>query len=245
MNWRWLSRLAEIVFGAAGWVVMGLVGVPCWLLVLTLPKLSWRWRVTWAAVHSLSVGLRIPVKVSGPRPAPGKPAVIVANHGSIVDSFVLFGALPDPVVFVAGGDLATHPITGPFLRRLGAVFVRAEGSLDRSLVRAALEELAGLARAGERLVFFPEGGLNPEPTLRRFQLGAFVVAGEAGSPVVPVAIRGTRGVLPPGARLPRRRHVEVRFGEPIEPPQPGWQAAHDVARQARTAVEALLGGAGE
>lgn len=232
--------MGEVVYGAAGWAVMGLVGVPCWLLVLGLPKLSWRWRVTWAAVHSLSVGLGIPVKVTGERPVPGKPAVIVANHNSIFDSFVLFGAFPDPVVFVAGGDLARHPITGPFLRRLGAVFVRVEGSMDRSSVQAALEELAAVARAGARLVFFPEGGLNPEPALRRFQLGAFVVAGEAGCPVVPVAILGTRRVLPPGARLPRRDQIEVRFGEPIGPPLRGWRGAHDVSRQARAAVEALI-----
>ncbi|HTT88337.1 MAG TPA: lysophospholipid acyltransferase family protein [Acidimicrobiales bacterium] len=234
------SHLAETAFGVAGWAAMGLIAVPCWLLVLGLPKLSWRRRVTWASVHALSICLRIPFKVTGEAPAPGEPGVIVANHESILDSFALFGALPGPIVFVAGGDLATHPVTGPFLRRLGAAFVRVDEGMDRSSVRAVLAELGDVARAGERPIFFPEGGLSVEPGLRRFQLGAFVVAGEVGCPVVPVAIVGTRRLLPPGARLPRRSEVEVLFGAPLTPTGPGWREARGMAREARGAIEALL-----
>jgi len=219
---------------------MGLVGIPCWLLVLTLPKLSWRWRATRVAVHLLSTSLRIPVKVHGDPPPRGRPCVVVANHESILDSFAFFEVFAEPVVFVGGGDLATHPVTGPFLRGLGATFVRVEGGLDRSSVRSVLGGLAELVRAGNRLVFFPEGGLSPEPGLRRFQLGAFVVAGDAASTVVPVAIVGTRGVLPPGARLPRRGEVEVRVGEQVGPALPGWAAAREIAGQAKQAIVELL-----
>jgi 1-acyl-sn-glycerol-3-phosphate acyltransferase len=180
------------------------------------------------------------VTVTGAPPAPGRPGVIVANHESILDSFALVGAFTGPVVFVAGGDLASHPVTGPFLRRLGAVFVRVEEGVDRSAVRAVLAELGDVARAGGQLIFFPEGGLNPEPGLRRFQLGAFVVAGEVGCPVVPVAIVGTRTLLAPGARLPRRSEVEVRFGAALKPEGTDWRSARDVARQARAEIEVLL-----
>lgn len=234
------SRLYEVTYGAAAWLAMGIFATPCWLLVVGLPKLPWRWRVTWATVHIFSVVLRIPVKVNGEVPEAGRPCVIVANHESILDSFALVAVFPQPVVFVAGGDLATHPVTGPFLRGLGAAFVRVEETMDRSAVRAVLGELADRARAGERLVFFPEGGLSPDPGLRRFQLGAFLVAGEVGCPVVPVALLGTRTLLAPAARLPRRSDVEVAFAEALEPPQPGWRAAREVAGRARASIEALL-----
>jgi 1-acyl-sn-glycerol-3-phosphate acyltransferase len=240
MKRQWTVRLYDVVYGAFGWLLMGLVGVPCWLLVLALPKLSWRWRVTCVTVHALCAGLRIPVTTVGEPPPPGRPCVIVANHGSILDSFAFFRVFPEPVVFVAGGDLAAHPIAGPFLRGLAAAFVRVDDRTDRSAVEAVLGDLAERARAGERLVFFPEGGLNPGPGLRRFQLGAFIVAGEVGSQVAPVAIAGTRSVLPPGARLPRRGHVELRFGEPLGPPPSGWRGAHEGARQARAEIEELL-----
>ena len=224
----------------AAWLIMGAVGVPCWILVLVLPKLSWRWRATWCAVRLLSLGLRIRVEVRGELPPRQMPCIIVANHGSILDSFVLVGIFPDPVVFVAGGDLARHKIAGPFLRRLGSVFVRTESGSGPSSVRAALADLAAAARAGGRLVFFPEGGLSPEPGARRFQLGAFVVAGEVGRPVVPLAILGPREILPPNARLPRHCDVQVRVGATLVPAGPGWASARDVAGQASSAIKALL-----
>jgi 1-acyl-sn-glycerol-3-phosphate acyltransferase len=219
---------------------MVLVGVPGWFLVLALPKLSWRWRLTWATGHLLFTCLGISVEVRGALPPPGKPCVMVANHSSFLDSFVLFVVFPDPVVFVAGAVFAGQRIAGPFLRRVGTVFVRTEAGAGRSSVRSTLGELAEQVRAGHRLVLFPEGGLCAEPGLRRFQLGAFMVAGEAGSPVVPLAIVGTREMLPPGARLPRRGAVRVRVGEPLGPPEPGWAAAHRLARQAHDATKALL-----
>ena len=240
-RWPTPARLAEVLYGAAAWGAMGLVAAPCWLLVVSLPRLSWRWRATWVAVHTLSFCLRIPLKTVGAPPGLGQAFVVVANHDSILDSFALVGVFAEPVVFVAGGDLARHPITGPFLRGLGATFVRVDDGTDRSSARAVVAQLAGLARAGRRLAFFPEGGLSPQPGLRRFQLGAFVVAGEAGRPVVPVAVVGTRDLLPPGARVPRRHDVEVRFGQPLGPPSPGWRAAHEIARQARGEIEDLLG----
>ncbi len=143
MKRRWPARLSEVVYGAFGWLLMGLVAVPCWFLVLSLPKLSWRWRVTCVTVHALCAGLHIRVTTVGEPPPPGRPSVIVANHGSILDSFAFFRVFPEPVVFVAGGDLAAHPIAGPFLRGLSAAFVRADDRTDRSAVEAVLGDLAG------------------------------------------------------------------------------------------------------
>ncbi len=240
MKWPSRERLAQAGYGVAAWLVMGAVAVPCWLLVLALPKLTWRWRATWVASRLLSLALGISLGVRGELPPRRTPCIIVANHASILDSFVLCAIFADPIVFVAGGDLARHRITGPFLRRLGCVFVRTEAGPGRSSVRAALSELEEAARGGGRLVFFPEGGLSPEPGVRRFQLGAFVVASQVGRPVVPLAILGTREILPPNARLPRRCDVEVRVGKAVDPTGPGWAAARDVASQARSAIEALL-----
>ena len=148
--------------------------------------------------------------------------MVVANHESILDSFALVGVFPEPVVFVAGGDLATHPITGPFLRGLGATFVRLDDGTDRSSVRAVLAELAGLARAGHRLVFFPEGGLSPGPGCAgsNWERSSWPARRQ---PCLPVAILGTRDLFPPGARLPRRDAVEVRFGETLGTAPSGWK----------------------
>lgn len=129
---------------------------------------------------------------------------------------------------------------GPFFTSPRKRF-RPHGGGARPVVRAGRPDRAGGSGAwGGRLVFFPEGGLSPEPGVRRFQLGAFVVASQVGLPVVPLAILGTREILPPNARLPRRCDVEVRVGKAVDPTVPGWAAARDVASQARSAIEALL-----
>lgn len=235
-------RRGDVAYGVACLVLFCLVGAPLWFLVLALPRLSWRWRLLWATGNFVFRCLGSPVKLSGPLPPQGKPCVIVANHQSFLDSFVLVTLFRGPVVFAAGGVLAGQRIAGPFLRRVGCAFVGAEAGAGRSSVRRVLDELASQVRAGQRLVVFPEGGLSGDPGLRRFQLGAFVVACEAGSPVVPLAILGTREMLPPGARLPRRAPLQVRVGQPLVPTGPGWAAAHQVARQAHDAVGALLGG---
>ncbi len=236
---RLASSLARYGYGVAAWALMGFLGPPCWLLVMVLPRLSWRWQVTRAALRLLVGALRTPVEVQGELPPAGQPCVVVANHSSILDSFVLFLAFREPVVFVAGGVFSGQKVTGPFLRRVGAQFVSAPGT-GRQAVRSVLAGLAELARSGHRVVFFPEGGLNPEPVLRRFQLGAFLVAAQAASPVVPVAISGTAEILAPGARLPRRHPVSVAVAPPMSPPADGWAAAHQAADVARDAVENLL-----
>ena len=58
-----------------------------------------------------------------------------------------------------------------------------------------------------------------------FRMGAFVVAAEAGVPVVPVSIRGTRSILRDGHWFPRRGIITVTIGKPIAPEGRGWAAA--------------------
>jgi 1-acyl-sn-glycerol-3-phosphate acyltransferase len=64
-------------------------------------------------------------------------------------------------------------------------------------------ELEARARRGESLLFFPEGTFRRMPGLRDFRMGAFIAAAQAGVPVVPVAIHGTRSMLRAGSRRGR------------------------------------------
>ena len=73
------------------------------------------------------------------------------------------------------------------------------------------------ARAGARLVFFPEGTFTRVPGLLPFHLGAFTVACQVGLPVVSVAIRGTRSVMRSDHWFPRRGAVQVTVSPPITP----------------------------
>jgi fatty-acyl-CoA synthase len=80
---------------------------------------------------------------------------------------------------------------------------------------AGLGELRARVDAGQSLLIFPEGTFGREVGLRPFKLGAFRLACEAGVPVVPVALRGTRMALRDGTWLPRHSPVEVEVLPPI------------------------------
>ena len=88
---------------------------------------------------------------------------------------------------------------------------------------------------------FPEGTLRREPGLLPFRMGAFVAATQAGVPVVPVVIRGTRSMLPDGIWIPRPARLEVWVGEPLVPEGDGWHAAIALRDKARAAILARSG----
>lgn len=225
------------------WSVLLVVGVPTWLVVATVPSRRTRWWAVRVAGRAVGRLAGVPIAVAGGVDRT-RPAVLIANHGSFIDGLVVAVAAGGPVTFVAGDELASQRIAGPFLRRLGCEFVHRS---DRRLMAADAARLAarlGLASpaAGPSpLVFFPEGGLDRAVGIRPFHLGAFSTACSAGVDVVPVGIRGSRGVVRPGSKLPRRGAVSVTIGEPLHPAGSDWQAVLALRDDARGAVSALAG----
>jgi 1-acyl-sn-glycerol-3-phosphate acyltransferase len=140
--------------------------------------------------------------------------------------------------FAAKNELAGQLLAGPFLRRLGASFVERYAVLD-SL--ADTEKLQAAARAGRLLVFFPEGTFRRRSGLAGFYLGAFKVAAEAGLPVVPAAIRGTRTMLRGEQWLPRWSPVSVEFADPILPAGKDFSAVVKLRDAVRNAILARCG----
>jgi fatty-acyl-CoA synthase len=72
------------------------------------------------------------------------------------------------------------------------------------------------------LLVFPEGTFVTAPGLLPFRLGGFKAAVEAGRPLVPVTLRGTREVLPPGSMWMRPGAIHVVIGRPAYPTAQGW-----------------------
>jgi 1-acyl-sn-glycerol-3-phosphate acyltransferase len=165
--------------------------------------------------------------------------VLACNHASYLDGLALSAALPPPLVFIAKKELARQRIAGPFLRRLGAIFVeRTDPEAALADAQTALE----LARSGKRLVFFAEGTLTRRPGLLPFRLGAFITAAQAGLPVIPVTIRGTRDILRGDQWFPRRGSVTISLAAPVAPSG----ASFEDAMRLRDAVrEAILAACGE
>lgn len=215
-----------------------------WLLILAQPSSARAWAVGRAFARALLALTGMTPRVEGLQNVPAGACVLVSNHGSYLDGVILAAALPRPSVFVAKAELRQQRIAGPFLRRLGAVFV------ERFDLRRAVEDaeaMTALVRRGDALLVFPEGTFAAAPGLLPFRLGAFLAAAQVQVPVVPVILRGNRAALPDGSWRPRHARLEVRVLAPVPQPPPGdlftravrlrdaaWQA---MAAQVETAAD--------
>ena len=166
------------------------------------------------------------------------PFVVVANHASYLDGFVLTSLMPGAACYVVKRELADQFFARVLLRRLGAEFVER---FDTQRGVEDTDRLLQVVRQGRSVVFFPEGTLTRMPGLQSFRMGAFVVAAQAGVPVVPVGIRGTRSVLRSDQWFPRRGALRVLIGEPIAPVGNDLAAAAALRAAAREQVLSLCG----
>jgi 1-acyl-sn-glycerol-3-phosphate acyltransferase len=169
--------------------------------------------------------------------APG-PRVLVSNHQSYLDGFLLTAALPPRFGYVVKRELERNPVTSFLLRRLGAVFVER---FDPAQGEGETRKVLDAVRAGDSVVVFSEGTFHRAPGLLPFRLGAFAVAAEAGVPVVPVTIRGTRSMMVGDDWFPRRGKPSVEIAPPLQPRGAGWDEAVRLRDAARAEILARCG----
>jgi 1-acyl-sn-glycerol-3-phosphate acyltransferase len=231
---RWRRTAVERLYATYWWTIVGMLGVVLWPTLMFLPTLRWRWAAVRKACRAalMLLGHRMTLTCEGPLLA--SYVVYVANHSSYLDSLVLTAVLPGPLAYPVFKELADRPIEGPFLRRLGALFVER---FEPAGALAAAADVLAILRHGRPLVVFPEATIMRMPGLLDFRLGAFAAAAEASAPVIPVTVRGTRSILRHDHRwFPRRGSIDVHVGRAIQPSGPGFEAAVGLKNAARAAI---------
>lgn len=229
-----IRRAAAALYGVWALGVFAVLAAVVGPLVVLAPTVRLRWRLVRGAGHLLTTLVGVRIRVEGAHHLPrGRPFVVVANHASHVDPLVLVRLLEEPAVFAAVAGLADNPLVRLGLRRMHAHLV---GGGDRLRGVADAQALTQTVRAGRTVVFFPEGHRSPAPGLEPFRMGAFLVAARTGVPLVPVALQGTRALLPVGRLLPRRATVTVTVGPPLTTREVGWQGAVELQREARRLI---------
>ncbi|KAB2916402.1 MAG: AMP-binding protein [Hyphomicrobiaceae bacterium] len=227
---RWLI---EAIYAGYWWILLVMTACLVWPTVVALPRLEWRYRLIRMAGHAFLRATGAPPRVDAEAEIPSTGIMIVANHASYLDSLVIATVIPGPLSFVAKEELARQWIAGPFLRRIATLFVRR---IDpRGGVEDTQRQLEA-ARAGARIVSFPEGTLTRRPGLLGFRLGAFLVAAQAGVPVLPVTVRGTRSILRGGQWFPRRGEIVVHIGKAMLAQGGDFAAAVQLRDQVRAAM---------
>ncbi len=213
---RLYRSIACVLYAGYFWTVVCSVGACTWLLVALAPRRSWAAAIARAGVRGILGAVHLPITVHGTENIPKTgPCVIVPNHSSYLDGLVVFGTLQRDTCFVAKRELLDQLIPRVFLKRLGALFVAREETLESV---ASAEAMIAAVRAGKALVVFAEGTFTRAPGLLPFHLGGFLAAATAGAATVPIAIRGTRSALRDGQWFPRRLPITVHVGPAIWAP---------------------------
>lgn len=110
--------------------------------------------------------------------------LLVANHVSFIDIFVINALLPS--TFVAKSEVARWPLIGWLSRHTGTVFI--ERGSRRAAHRTQQQMLQALG-AGQRLAIFPEGTTSAGHGLLPFHAALFQSAIDAEVPVHAIALR--------------------------------------------------------
>jgi 1-acyl-sn-glycerol-3-phosphate acyltransferase len=192
----------------------------------------------WSWLILKTTGVRVTVDGLD-RITPGTTYVFVSNHQSIYDTPVVFASLPYQLRIIAKESLAYFPVLGWHLRRGGHLFVDRKHP-DRAGI---LKRWRALVSEGLSLIIYAEGTRSADGRVARFKAGSFLLAIEAQLPIVPVAVIGTRAVMPKGRLRTEPADVQLVVHDPIQPPAieaPTIQDAKALADRVHAIVAAAV-----
>ena len=159
----------------------------------------------------------------------------MANHQSIYDIPVLFASLPFQLRIIAKASLGRFPFLGWHLRRTGHMLVDR-----RRPDRAGIFTWAGsLTGRGLCLIVFPEGTRSRDGHVAPFKAGSLFPAVQAGIPIVPLSVVGSRHVMRKGELTTRPGHVRLIVHAPVPTvadPEPAPEAMRRLAAELREVV---------
>ncbi len=184
---------------------------------------------------------KVEVTVHGRENLPAGPLVLIANHESFFDICAILGYLPGNIRMVAKSSLFRIPIFGWAMRRMGHI------SVQRTRRAAAVRDLqVARERLGEGIVVvvFAEGTRTASDEVLPFKKGGAVLAIETGAAAVPLAIEGSREVLPRGAIDIRPGRIDLYLLPPVPTAGMGYADRGRLTAELRERVVGALSALG-
>jgi 1-acyl-sn-glycerol-3-phosphate acyltransferase len=156
----------------------------------------------------------VKLKVSGVENINVQPCIFIGNHSSLFDIPVVFAGLPfKRTRMIAKKELFRIPIFGWAIATVGFIKIDRE---NREKAVRSLKKAVEKIKKGTSIMIFPEGTRSPDGQVKEFKKGAFVLAIEAGVPIIPVSISGTESILPKKSLKINSGIVHIIVGEPIK-----------------------------
>jgi 1-acyl-sn-glycerol-3-phosphate acyltransferase len=230
--YKWLFYLP---FAAINTVLFGLIAV----IVSTFINQrvgSYFGGVVWSRLNGILTPMIVTVSGRGNIDR-NRSYVIISNHQSIYDIFLVYGWLGIDIKWVMKKELAKIPGVGFGSKKVGHIFI------DRSNSRVALESLNHAKRLlvnGTSVVIFPEGTRSKTGIPGSFKKGAFKMAFELGLPILPISIIGTRNILPTGTIDLRPGKAQLIIHKPIDITTYGEERIKDLMDDAKQIIEEPL-----
>lgn len=163
--------------------------------------------------------------------------VIVANHLSAYDIFVLYGWIGIDFKWVMKKEIRKIPGIGFGSEAVGHIFI------DRSSSKAALETIKNARdkiKNGTSVAFFPEGTRSKTGKLSRFKKGAFHFAFDLNLPVLPVTITGTDNIIPTGTYDLRPGKAQLIIHKPIDIQNYSREQMQELVEDTREVIRGAL-----
>jgi 1-acyl-sn-glycerol-3-phosphate acyltransferase len=184
----------------------------------------------WAWLILKTTGVRVDLRGLD-KLDPSQSYVLASNHQSIYDIPIVFASMPLQLRIISKDAIAKVPFLGWHLQRTGHLLI------DRKNPGAGiLKKMAKLVSGARSLIIFPEGTRSVDGRLARFKGGSFLLAIDAGLPVVPVSIAGSRHVMLKGRLMTCPGHVTLSVHDPIPTAGLGRDQARDLAARVRDVV---------
>jgi len=192
-----------------------------------------RWWSGWVTRFS---GVRLSVDIRAEL-QPDQPYVFMANHASTIDIWALFLAIPRRVRMIAKKQLARLPLFGWVMWAGRFIFIDRQNA---TAARRSIEEAGRRIRGGCSVVIFPEGTRTRDGQLGSFKKGGFHLAMEAGVPIVPIALQGTRALMPRGSFRVKSGPIKAIIGAPIPTRGLTVEQRPALIEQVRNAIATML-----
>jgi len=239
-------RLGNALLSAWTWAEIGLMSVLGFAVQVPLFLVTWPvdrrrylpgrlFRLVGVASAKLTPFWRF--RVHGPAQRPTGRTVVVSNHQSNADPF-LVSHLPWEMKWLGKASLFQVPIVGWMMWLAGDIPVH-RGAADSA--RDALEKCGRWLERGMPVMIFPEGTRSTTEEMLPFKDGAFRLAIQHQAQLLPLAVSGTRKALPKHSWRFERSNGWVTVGNPISTQGMTLEDVDTLKAQAREQIEALRG----
>lgn len=228
MHW-----IGVLIVAITGFIVqLGIFVATLWDKNRTASGRWYRWMGVACAKQSLAWRFRTFGTVPAYRPSN---TVVVSNHQSQADPF-LISRLPWEMKWLGKKVLFQIPVIGWSMVLAGDISLNRG---NRDSAKDAMARCATYLQRGMPVMIFPEGTRSKDGQLLPFKAGAFRLAIENQSDILPLAVSGTENALPKGSWKVGRADARVAVGEPISTKGMTLDDLDALSARTRAAIEAL------